>query len=55
MRANSSKDFNKIIKNALDMANDLCYDEKCKAAIRNAKNETQIENIMISARRRMYD
>lgn len=55
MRANSSKDFNKIIKNALDMANDLCYDEQCKAAIRNAKNETQIENIMISARRRRYD
>ena len=52
----TTKSLNKLIKQALDMANDLCYDDKCKRDLRNAKNETQITNIMISARRRMkYD
>lgn len=51
----TNKTLNKLIKEALDTANDLCYDEKCKEDLRNAKNETQITNIMISARRRMYD
>ena len=51
----TTKDLNKLIKEALDTANDLCYDDKCKEDLRNAKNETQITNIMISARRRMYD
>ena len=55
MRANTSTDFNKIIEQALDTANDLCYDDKCKRDLRNAKNETQITNIMISARRRFYE
>ena len=52
MRANTTNDLKKLIKNALDMANDLCYDDKCKDDLKNAKNEVQIENIMISARRR---
>jgi hypothetical protein len=54
MRANTSTDFNKLIKQALDMANELCYDDKCKEDLRNAKNEIQIENILKSARRRCY-
>lgn len=55
MRANTSKSIHKLIKQALDMANDLCYDDKCKADLLNAKNEIQIENILIAARRRCYD
>ena len=48
-----TKNLNKLIKEAIDMANDLCYDDKCKRDLRNAQNETQITNIMISARRRV--
>ena len=43
----TTKNLNKLIKEALDIANDLCYDEKCKADLLNAKNEIQIENILI--------
>ena len=43
----TTKNLNKLIKNALDMANDLCYDDKCKEDLRKAQNEIQIENIMI--------
>ena len=49
---NYKKDFNDKIKEALDIANKLCYDEKCKEDLRKAQNETQITNILISARRR---
>lgn len=49
---NYSKDFQKQIKEALDIANDLCYDEKCKEDLRQAQNEIQITNILIAARRR---
>ena len=49
----TTKNLNKLIKEALDMANDLCYDDKCKADLLNAKNEIQIENILIAARRRI--
>lgn len=52
MTANNLK---KLIKEALDIANDLCYDKKCKADLLNAKNEIQIENILIAARRRIND
>ena len=52
---NTSTNFNRLIKNALDTANDLCYDEKCKKDLKVAKNETQISNILIAARRRCYD
>ena len=48
----TTKTLNKLIKEALDMATDLCYDDKCKEDLRKAQNETQITNIMISARRR---
>ena len=51
----TTKNLNKLIKEALDIANDLCYDEKCKADLLNAKNEIQIENILIAARRRTND
>lgn len=51
----TTKNLNKLIKNALDMANDLCYDDKCKEDLLNAKNEIQIENILIAARRRIND
>ena len=55
MRANTSTDFNKIIKQALDTANELCYDDKCKRDLKTATNEIQISNILISARRRCYE
>ena len=51
----TTKNINKLIKDALNMANDLCYDDKCKDDLRNAQNEIQIENILIAARRRMND
>ena len=50
-----AKNLNKLIKEAIDMANDLCYDDKCKDDLRHAQNETQITNIMIAARRRVND
>ena len=55
MRANTSTDFNKLIEQALDIANDLCYDDKCKQDLKSATNETQISNILKAARRRYYD
>lgn len=51
----TTKSINKLIKQALDTANDLCYDDKCKDDLRKAQNETQISNILIAARRRMND
>jgi hypothetical protein len=51
----TTKSINKLIKQALDTANDLCYDDKCKRDLKAATNETQISNIMIAARRRCYD
>lgn len=51
MTANNLK---KLIKEALDIANDLCYDDKCKEDLRKAQNEIQIENILIAARRRKW-
>ena len=48
----TTKPINKLIKEALDTANELCYDDKCKADLLNAKSEVQIENILIAARRR---
>ena len=55
MRANTSTDFKRLIKKALDTANELCYDDKCKQELKTATNETQIANILISARRRYYE
>lgn len=55
MKTHTSTNINKLIKQALDTANDLCYDEKCKRDLKAAKNETQISNILIAARRRCYD
>jgi len=50
--ANTPRTLNKLIKDALDIANELCYDEKCKESLEKAQNEIQITNILISARRR---
>lgn len=50
----TTKNINKLIKQALEMATDLCYDEKCKEDLYKAQNEIQIENILIAARRRCY-
>ena len=55
MRANTPTNIKKLIKDALDIANDLCYDEKCKEDLRKAQSEIQIENILIAARRRIND
>lgn len=49
------KNLNKQIKEALDIAKELCYDEKCKESLKKAQNEIQITNILISARRRAED
>ena len=51
----TTKSIDKLIQEALDTANELCYDDKCKEDLRNAKNEIQIENILKSARRRCYE
>lgn len=48
----TTKNLNKLIKEALDIANDLCYDDKCKADLTLAKSEEQITNILKSARSR---
>lgn len=55
MRVNTTKSIKKLIKEALDTANELCYDDKCKKELKTATNETQISNILISARRRCYE
>jgi hypothetical protein len=51
----TTKSINKLIKDALDIANELCYDDKCKQDLKAATNETQISNILIAARKRCYD
>ena len=51
----TTKSIDKLIKEALDIANELCYDDKCKQELQTATNETQISNILIAARRRYYD
>lgn len=50
----TTKSIKKLIEQALDTANDLCYDDKCKRELQTATNETQISNILIAARRRCY-
>ena len=52
MRANSSNDFKKNLKNAIDIAKDLCYDESVIDKLKSAQNEAEIEIIMNGARRR---
>jgi dimeric dUTPase (all-alpha-NTP-PPase superfamily) len=51
MRANSSKDFEQIRKNYIVMAKELCYNDSVIEKLSKAKNDIQLENIMISARR----
>ena len=52
---NTIKSIDTLIKQALDTANELYYDDKCKQDLKAATNETQISNILIAARRRCYD
>ena len=51
MRTNGSKDFEKIRKNYIDMAKELCYNDDVIEKLSKAENDIQLENIMISARR----
>ena len=51
----TTKSIKKLIQEAIDTANDLCYDDKCKQDLKNATNEVQISNILKSARRRCYE
>lgn len=51
MRANSSKNFEKIRKNYIDMAKELYYNDGVIEKLSKAENDIQLENIMISARR----
>lgn len=44
--------FKTIIKNAIDIATDLCYDENVIEKLKNAKSEAEIEAIMNGARKR---
>lgn len=48
----TKKNIKKLIQQALDIANDLCYDDKCKKDLTLAKSEEQITNILKSARSR---
>jgi hypothetical protein len=43
--------LNLIKKHALKIAKDLCYSEKVKEKIRNAKSENEIDRIFTSARK----
>ena len=52
MRANSSNDFKKVLKNSIDIAKDLCYDNSVIDKLKSATSEAEIEIIMNGARRR---
>lgn len=52
MVAEKNKKIKSLISESLKIANDLCYDEKTKAAIRNAETEGDIQRAMISGRNR---
>lgn len=52
MRANSSNDFKKVLKNSIDIAKDLCYDNSVIDKLKSATTEAEIEIIMNGARRR---
>lgn len=51
LRANGSKDFEKIRKNYIDTAKELYYNDSVIEKLSKAENDIQLENIMISARR----
>lgn len=52
MRANNSNDFKKVLKNSIDIAKDLCYDNSVIDKLKSATSEAEIEIIMNGARRR---
>ena len=52
MRANTSKNFNKVRKQHIDIARDLCYGKEVIRKLNAATNIAQIEAVMNGARRR---
>lgn len=50
-RANTFKDLQKEIKIAIDIARDLCYDESVIEKLKNAQSNSQIEQILYTARK----
>ena len=52
MRANTSKDFNKVRKHYIDIATDLCYGKEVIRKLNTTTNIAQIEAVMNGARRR---
>jgi hypothetical protein len=53
MRANTSKDFNKVRKQHIDIARDLCYGKDVIRKLNATTNIAQIEAVMNGARRRL--
>jgi dimeric dUTPase (all-alpha-NTP-PPase superfamily) len=48
---NYKKNFKTIIKNYIDIAKDLCYNESIIEKLKNAKSEIELDNITTSARK----
>ena len=49
---NTKKTLESEKKKALALAKDLCYDEQCKQALKNATSMAQIEIALYGARQR---
>lgn len=52
MRQNNPRDFKKLVKDTIDIAKDLCYDDTVIKNLQTANNEAELEIIMNGARRR---
>lgn len=48
----TEKQLKKKIKEYIDIATELCYDDKCKERLADAKSMAEIEIIMVGARKR---
>ena len=49
---NNIHGFEKKVKDAVNAARELCYSQDTITRIENAKNEAEIEHILIDARRK---
>ena len=49
---NNIHGFEKKVKDAVNAARELCYSQDTITRIENAKNEAEIERILIDARRK---
>ena len=49
---NNIHGFEKKVKDAVNAARELCYSQDIITRIENAKNEAEIEHILIDARRK---